>query len=105
MIGNKTVSFGLNNPCSFRISSPAKAAAEVGSTNKPSFSAIRCCQCRIWFSETFATLPPVLFKIDNIRSSLGGAATAMPAAEVARVDSGDHSLPANAEEIGITELD
>ena len=80
--GTSTRSVSPTPPCSTRSSSPANAAAEVGSANMPSRSASNFCQRRISSSATATAEPSVARRMPTMRSILGGAATAIPPAMV-----------------------
>ena len=84
------------------ISSPAKAAAEVGSAKIPSSSAKACCIFKMLASSAATAEPPVNLSIFNICHCLDGAAMDMPPAIVFTAWSEDQFTPLKADTSGIT---
>ena len=68
--------------CKQAASTPANAAADVGSTNMPSRSASRLCQRSMSLSSTATAEPPVSRRTRSAWRIRGGLATAMPPATV-----------------------
>ena len=103
--GTSTVSPSLMTPCSDNFSSPAKAAAEVGSAKMPSSAARSLCICRMPDSSTATADPPVSRSISRICHWRDGAAMDIPPATVLRTEPEFHTSPLKAATKGMTLLD